>query len=64
MNALRTVFNFGPLIFGIGFLAPLIDQSARALELSAPFGMTTLSFGLVIGAVLGGVATARGTWLL
>ena len=63
MTFIKAIFHFGPLLFGIGFLAPLIDQSFRALDWGAPLGMTTLTFGLAVGAALGGLATIRGRWV-
>ncbi len=63
INILRGIFAIGPLIFGIGFLAPLIAQSMDALALSAPFGAANLAFGLAVGAVLGALATVRGRWV-
>ncbi len=63
ITLLRGVFAVGPLIFGVGFLAPLIAQSMDALALNAPFGVANLSFGLVVGASLGALATARGRWV-
>ena len=63
IHVLRVVFTLGPLIFGIGFLAPLIDQALRALGWPAPFGLTTLLFGLLVGGLLGVLATVRGRWV-
>lgn len=63
MAVLRSIFAFGPLLFGIGFLAPLIAQSMTALAWSAPFGISTLVFGIVVGTTLGAVATKRGRWV-
>ena len=66
MNAtalLRKLDAWGPVLFGIGFVAPLIAQSLEALSLAAPFGLDSLAFGLLVGTGLGAVAQERGSWL-
>ena len=63
MALLRYVFAIGPLLFGLGFLAPLVTQSLQALGWSAPLGLTPLAFGLVLGGSLGLVANIRGRWV-
>jgi hypothetical protein len=63
MMVLNFLFTMGPVLFGVGFLAPLIAQSMAALGWSAPFGLTPLAFGLVVGAGLGALAALRGRWL-
>ena len=63
MPILRQVFAFGPLLFGIGFLAPLIAQVTAALGLPGPLGLSPLAFGLVVGTALGLVAQLRGRWV-
>jgi hypothetical protein len=55
--------RFGPVLFGIAFLAPLIAQSLEAAGLSAPFGMQPIHFGLAVGLVMGVVAKRRGRWV-
>ena len=63
MTLLRYLFAVGPLLFGIGFLAPLIAQSLSALGWSAPFGLAPLAFGLLLGGTLGLIANVRGRWV-
>lgn len=66
MNAIdlvRKAFDWGPVLFGIGFLAPLIAQSLDAASISAPMGLSSIQLGLVIGATTGLVAKFRGTWV-
>mgnify|MGYP003334398165 CR=1 FL=1 len=63
MDMIRILFALGPLWFGIGFIAPLIDQTLRVLDLSPPMAMPTLAFALIVGALLGSIATWRGRWL-
>ncbi|GAB5347902.1 hypothetical protein [Alteriqipengyuania sp. 357] len=61
--ALQKLFVIMPLLFGIGFIAPLIAQAMAAGGWDAPFGMERIGFGLVIGAVWGLYATIRGRWV-
>ncbi len=63
MAVIRLVFFLMPLLFGVGFLAPLIAQSLDALAWAAPWGMSSLHFGLALGAGLGLIATLRGRWI-
>jgi hypothetical protein len=61
--AVRKFFELMPFFFGIGFIAPLIAQSLAALEIAAPFGLSAIAFGLLIGAPWGLYATLKGRWL-
>ena len=63
MALLRYLFAVGPLLFGVGFLAPLIAQSLDAVGWSAPLGLTPLAFGLAVGVTLGLIANIRGRWV-
>jgi hypothetical protein len=63
LEILGKLNEWGPVIFGVAFLAPLIDQSMQAAGVGAPLGVTTLQFGLMVGATLGLVAKFRGTWV-
>ena len=63
LDILGKLNEWGPVFFGVAFLAPLIDQSMQAAGIGAPAGITTLQFGLVTGAGLGLVAKLRGAWL-
>ena len=55
--------QLGPVLFGLGFLAPLIAQSMDAASLSAPLGLSNIAFGLAVGLSLGVVARLRGSWV-
>ena len=57
---LETLVGWGPVLFGVGFLAPLTAQSLEALSLGAPFGMSPLVFGLILGGGAGLSAKLRG----
>ncbi|MEM9738894.1 MAG: hypothetical protein AAF829_03430 [Pseudomonadota bacterium] len=60
---IKTVFHFGPLLFGIGFIAPLFAQIMDAMDWAAPFGLNSLVFGLIVGGAYGLVAQIRGRWI-
>ena len=61
MKRLLTLF-FSPLTFALGFLAPVIAQSAEALGWSDP-GLSNLTLGLALALALGVTAQLRGGWL-
>ncbi len=62
-RALKLVAYSLPLIFAFAFLVPLIDQGMQALGMAAPFGLSTLTFALIVGAVWGLIAQTTGRWL-
>ncbi|WP_299194354.1 hypothetical protein [uncultured Erythrobacter sp.] len=62
-HALKLIAGVLPLIFAFAFLVPVIDQGMRALEINAPFGLTTLTFALIIGGVWGTIAKLTGRWV-
>jgi hypothetical protein len=61
--ALKHVFRWMPLLFGLGFIAPLIAQTMAYWDIAAPFGISRIAFGLLIGAPWGLYAVLRGRWL-
>lgn len=61
--ALQKLFAIMPLLFGIGFIAPVIAQLMSSLGWSAPLGMERIVFGLLIGSVWGLYATIKGRWI-
>lgn len=63
MQAIAFGFSLGPILFGIGFLAPLFVALLSAAGISAPFGLTPMQFGLGLGILLGLIARQRRTWL-
>lgn len=63
MDYLGKLKQCGPVLFGIGFIAPLIDQSMAAATLTAPFGLSNISLGLIVGILLGTIALVRGRWI-
>ena len=62
-QVLQFLSSWGPLWFGIGFLAPLIAQSMDAMSIPAPLGLPTIVIGLVVGSAAGVVAERRGSWV-
>ncbi|MEM6858598.1 MAG: hypothetical protein AAF559_12060 [Pseudomonadota bacterium] len=62
-RALKLVAYSLPLIFAFAFLVPVIDQGMQAVGLSAPFGLSTLTFALVVGGAWGVIAQTTGRWL-
>ena len=60
---IKKIFEFGPLLFGFGFMAPLIAQSLERSAVTLPGGITPLIAGLVVGGGLGLVAQIRGRWI-
>lgn len=53
----------GPMLFSVGFLAPLIAQSLEAASLPVPFGLAPIAFGLLVAVPMGVVAAIRGRWV-
>ncbi len=62
-GAIKNLFVIMPFLFGIGFIAPLIDQTMQLWGWSGPWGLTTLMFGLIVGGTWGLYATIRGRWV-
>lgn len=63
MKAIAFGFSLGPILFGIGFLAPMIAALLGLAGIAAPLGLTPIQFGLGLGILLGLVARQRRTWL-
>ncbi|SIO20147.1 hypothetical protein SAMN02745824_3328 [Parasphingorhabdus marina DSM 22363] len=61
--AVAKIFEFAPLLWGLGFLAPLTAQILDMMHWAAPWGLTPLGFGFIIGGIWGIYAQVRGTWL-
>ena len=62
-RALRSVAAILPLLFAFAFLVPVIDQGMQALGLDALYGLSTLTFALVIGGAWGLFAQVKGRWI-
>ena len=63
LEGIRVLSEWGAVLFGVGFLAPLIAQSMDKLDVPAPLGLSTITFGLIIGVTGGLVAKFRGSWV-
>jgi len=63
VEALRKLIHFMPLLFGIGFIAPLTAQSMAAFGIEGPLGMSPIAFGLLFGGAWGLYAQIRGRWI-
>ena len=62
-RVLKAVVYMLPLAFAFAFLAPVIDQGIQALDLTAPFGLSTLTLGLIVAGVWGLIAQVTGRWV-
>ena len=62
-NGLKALVWCLPLIFAFAFLVPVIDQGMRALGASAPFGLSTLAFAMILGGARGLFAQITGRWI-
>lgn len=58
-DLLTLAYKWGPVLFGIGFIAPLVAQSLDAAGVSTAFGLS----GPQIGLSAGFVAKLRGSWV-
>ena len=57
------IFEFGPLVFAVGFLVPLMSQLIQAAGWTPPFGLTPLQTGFILGGAFGLLAQVRGRWV-
>lgn len=60
---LQTLRPWGPLFFGVGFLAPLIATLIARTGLSSSLQFSSVVLGFAIGAAWGLYAKLRGSWL-
>jgi len=63
MELLKAIFPWGPVLFGIGFLAPLIAAIMTNMGVTSPLGLTEIQTGLIIGSIWGLVAKFGGRWI-
>ncbi len=63
MELLKAVYPWGPVLFGIGFLAPLIAAIMTSIGIAAPFGLAEIQIGLIIGGTWGLIAKFGGRWI-
>lgn len=60
---LKNILHFMPLIFGIGFLGPLLAQIIQILGWQASLGLVPLTLGLIVGGTWGAFAQFKGRWI-
>lgn len=63
MELLKAIYPWGPFLFGIGFLAPLIAAIMTNIGVTAPLGLTEIQTGLIIGGTWGLIAKFGGRWI-
>lgn len=63
LAVIKTIFQFGPLIFAVGFLIPLIAQILLALGWTPPFGLSAWTFAAIVGGGYGVFAQITGRWI-
>lgn len=63
VKTIKTVFYFGPLIFAVGFLIPLIAQIILALGWTPPFDLSAWIFAAILGGAYGLFAQITGRWI-
>lgn len=62
-RAIKLIAASLPLVFAFAFLVPVLDQGMKALEISGPLGLSTLTFALIIGGAWGLFAQVTGRWI-
>jgi hypothetical protein len=62
-EAIRRLFLVMPLLFGIGFIAPLTAQLMAVAGIEAPLGLSRIGFGLLFGGLWGLYANLKGRWI-
>lgn len=60
---LQTINPWGPLLFGLGFLAPLFATLVAQTGAAPAIGLSPPQFGFALGAAWGLYAKLRGSWL-
>ncbi len=60
---IKTIFNYGALIFAFGFLAPLFAQLISQVGWTPPFGLSPILAGLIVAGAYGLMAQLRGRWI-
>jgi hypothetical protein len=62
-SVLQRLNPWGPLFFGLGFIAPLIATLMTRSGLELPFGWSPIWLGVVFGGAWGLYAKFRGSWI-
>ena len=62
-SVLQRLNPWGPLFFGLGFIAPLIATLLTRGGLELPIGLSSIWLGVALGAAWGLYAKFRGSWI-
>jgi hypothetical protein len=62
-TVLMSVVSWLPVIFGVGFLGPVIAAFLTAAGIDAPLGLAPIQVGLAVGLVWGTIAKFGGRWI-
>ncbi|MGD1935432.1 MAG: hypothetical protein ACFB0Z_13175 [Candidatus Phaeomarinobacter sp.] len=62
-STLKFLFSIGPVLFGLGFMAPVLAELMTTAGITEPFGLAPIVVGLVIGLGWGTYALVRGSWI-
>jgi len=62
-SVLQRLNPWGPLFFGLGFIAPLIATLMTRSGLEPWFGLLPIWLGLALGGAWGLYAKFRGSWI-
>ena len=60
---ISSLFEIGPLLFGIGFVAPVFAALVETSGYILPFAIAPLHAGFALGIVAGLIATKRSSWI-
>tara|TARA_B100001245_G_C22888833_1_gene427827 strand:+ start:986 stop:1177 length:192 start_codon:yes stop_codon:yes gene_type:complete len=61
-KAFEILIRFGPLFFGVLFLAPVLSEILDKLSFSIPY-FSNLTFSLIIGFLWGTYACFKKSWV-
>ena len=50
---IKRLFDFGPMLFAVGFLTPLIAQIIERMDWTVPWGLSPYLFGFIVAGTLG-----------
>jgi len=63
VKLIELIFKFGALLFGIGFLVPLVHTLIVRFEIALPLGLSAWIAAFIVGGGLGLFAQLRGSWI-
>ena len=63
LSVLQRLNPWGPLFFGLGFIAPLIATLMTRGGLEASVGLPPIWLGVAVGSAWGLYAKFRGSWI-